>query len=698
MGLQSGRSSGLTKQDAVLIDDDDDFTSVVTIDLDSDSDAIWKARPNIKKPYDKFRVPNDFDAGCNAMPIQHIGRAAGDLDQYDGPSQGLGIPKTCDDNRKPDSKACISNKLVAGRNGPTEFFGPAPIARMSVYQNEPLDLSIPSGNNETKEAVIDAPAEISQNTSTNSVKSNRSTYLPNSTSGLVSDPPVKEKSPEYQKVNAGGLANDSHKFGGQLQALSDRPSSDSWTIHPRTPAFLSPTPPPAVLAQDNVDQSSWNLERIIKTESEAVTDTIKDKQAESAQIEVAKAVDTSSKASQIPISKPVNDSTELPRGFAALAQARLKSLAVGIGETPVAEAGPSGRKPAVLKKSAFPSAGIKSVSEPLSKKRSHKKIENPLEDLKSLNPNKRSTLSSLSTDTLFAPSQIESKNESARRLDAKRQKREERRQQNAAETTDEMLHSRGFEPEDAQIHDSDADALRDKEASDHKAIEKANKEIEKKNKVIEKESSPTLAAEPAVFPIAHTTSIEQDSIRSKPVDHPLKTQSAPKEPIYTVITPPETPKTNTETRPTTSRKTLSKAAQAYNVSNHAGETMPVDLSDRYEAVDVIYHYHVTLRNSSSSGSENTGVEKMFGPYLTLAEANAVAAEEVKHLIVDENGDTIFGIEAYGTGWSFQHAVDEGGMLTETLRVGDLIAEATVSKGICSLCQVAASSRIRSPHS
>lgn len=700
---------GRTVQDAVLIDDDDDFPSVINID------------------------PSLFDEK------KHTTRTL----KAESPE------KATDDIR-------VLSYFNADRHNTGQHIGRAPVAQMSSYQSKPLsDIEevTPASDDLSQKAGIEGA--VPWKPPTDSQKVHRPDWLSSTSSDTISCAPLKEGVPPPEAVIAECLANGLREPHDLTQAS-----------HTQNTARLKEEP------------------KAIMAESKDVVQKAKEKEADKARIGASTNVKDKSSPLQAQINACDTASSRSLCGLPALVQAHKKAPVFGHGGTPAAEAGPSGHKTITPKKALIPPTGIDISTEPSSKKRSHKKINDlPFDDLKFLNPNKKRTLGSLSLNTMYAPGQIASKNEFAKIKDARHQKRLEKSQQLAADNSSEVLQPPVASPEKTQIQGPDLLALQRPVAPQHADVEKTGLQASAAESVtvedppaeqdtvqfnllathakpddtrrrsikpavatpiafeteekglqasasepvtahdipIEQEKVQSITpAEPAkthstrtelvktaiTTPIAsksaseprpaskkktlpsaaepatgHNETIEHETVQSKTPAKPAKPHSTGKEPVETATTTPVASESASEPHPTTSRKTLSKAAQAYNVSTHADGTMPTDPDQRYETVHSIYHYHVTLRNSPSSGSDNIGVEKMMGPFHTLVEANAVAAEEVRHLITDGNGDAVFDIGESGTGWSFQHVVDEVGMLTETLRAGGLVAEATVSRGI-----------------
>ena len=151
--------------------------------------------------------------------------------------------------------------------------------------------------------------------------------------------------------------------------------------------------------------------------------------------------------------------------------------------------------------------------------------------------------------------------------------------------------------------------------------------------------------------------------------------------------------TDATAHPLTGGKSVSTAGSPTNTAAAAADKV---FSEPTEIPDLIYLYYIILKNWGQGLSEAKAATKQLGPFLTLAEANAVAAKEVQspidrfatiHAMNDarvkeeqEEGQEVEdgpGITAKKPPFGYQYVEDGEGMQTHRFNLGGTNASATV---------------------
>ena len=137
-------------------------------------------------------------------------------------------------------------------------------------------------------------------------------------------------------------------------------------------------------------------------------------------------------------------------------------------------------------------------------------------------------------------------------------------------------------------------------------------------------------------------------------------------------------------RPTTGGKGISKATTSHWDAQSAEEVNldvndPEIDTDRLGEPEVLYQYHVHRREWLTNQNESDAPIQVLGPYYTMAEANAVAAANVKKP-TQENSTRIFRPGA----WSYNFTKDDHGMETHAAGSGWVLVLSIPGQHTCCL--------------
>lgn len=133
--------------------------------------------------------------------------------------------------------------------------------------------------------------------------------------------------------------------------------------------------------------------------------------------------------------------------------------------------------------------------------------------------------------------------------------------------------------------------------------------------------------------------------------------------------------------PTTGGKGISDTTRRRWESDAAAQAYPTPTisvidEEEFGEAETLYHYLVQVREWLTDESEADARLTQFGPFLTLAEANAVAANSVQRPS-ENNRDVIFRPGA----WSYNCSTDDKGMQTHAVGFRGGSIEASVSRNI-----------------
>ena len=330
-----------------------------------------------------------------------------------------------------------------------------------------------------------------------------------------------------------------------------------------------------------------------------------------------------------------------------------------------------------------------------SQKRHKSQSEFPLIGQSVLQPNRKRILQDVPVDTLFAPGQIATKREFEKYTEAVRQKKAQKwnaneqalENQQANRCTSVQDSGNGLTPatepskNSSRMDIDSGSSSPNSKSSDAQALSPSDTTVDQAEKLDHttmthnnNEHSPAFQRQDnqeTLLDMWKTNSLPSvghisDGIsKSGVVDvedclAAEKPQTVSKLPIH----------------PTTGGKGISAATLAI------WDAKEKEAEEALETPDVIYVYLVTICNWGNGLPEDRASTQNMGPYHTLAEANAVASNEVKYL---DHLEKAFEPQPGGhrpkLGWSYNYTEDDHGMQTHTMIVRGFHTEAAVHRGM-----------------
>ena len=293
-----------------------------------------------------------------------------------------------------------------------------------------------------------------------------------------------------------------------------------------------------------------------------------------------------------------------------------------------------------------------------------------------LQANRKRTIQDMPVGTMYAPSQVASRNEFKEYAEGKRRKIEGKKRKEALREEAEEDVLGVFEHLLAQDQQAESEAPHDltiAKTSSNDANGPSMIFDDVSNLTQERPPSAGALVDSLITPpqSLHQSQISDDEKNEEPVR-----SATVKEKAFIPVSIP---------RPTTGTKGISEATLAAWAAQDQGEDPEYENIEALEAPENIYVYFVLLRNWGAGLSEEKAVTKNLGPFYTAPEANLTAGEEVKYPLrrledmADSSLDHTRG-KRLKVGWSYKYDQDEHGMQTHKLSAGGFYAEAAVRRG------------------